>query len=136
MRVIKRQPLTQPRPPTAREAQTQPARRKVVRPQPVAEPQRAVQRPLEMPELPELSLPSPQFKLGIIEELPEFTSETLKKLEAKPVGIAATAPKVQEASEPILDYADTEALRKAILHYEILGRPLSVRDPSERITGP
>jgi hypothetical protein len=32
----------------------------------------------------------------------------------------------------IIDYADPDALKKAILHYEILGKPLSLRDSSER----
>jgi len=35
--------------------------------------------------------------------------------------------------EPLLDFDDPGKLRKAILHYEILGRPLALRDPSERI---
>lgn len=34
----------------------------------------------------------------------------------------------------LIDYADPDELRRAILHYEILGKPLSLRDPSERIT--
>jgi hypothetical protein len=34
-------------------------------------------------------------------------------------------------SELLIDYADPDELRKAILHYEILGKPLSLRDPSE-----
>ena len=31
----------------------------------------------------------------------------------------------------IIDYSDPEALRKAILHYEILGKPLALRDTSD-----
>ena len=38
-------------------------------------------------------------------------------------------------SELLTDYADPEELRRAILHYEILGKPLSLRDPSEHSTG-
>jgi hypothetical protein len=34
-------------------------------------------------------------------------------------------------SETLLDYADPEELRKAILHYEILGKPLSLRGQSD-----
>jgi hypothetical protein len=37
--------------------------------------------------------------------------------------------------ELLLDYADPEELRRAILHYEILGKPLSMRGPSEQIIG-
>ena len=32
----------------------------------------------------------------------------------------------------IIDYSDPDALKKAILHYEILGKPLAVRDESEQ----
>ena len=32
---------------------------------------------------------------------------------------------------PVIDYNDPDALRKAILHYEILGKPLACRDPFE-----
>jgi outer membrane murein-binding lipoprotein Lpp len=31
----------------------------------------------------------------------------------------------------ILDYSDPDALQKAILHYEILGKPLALREPSD-----
>jgi hypothetical protein len=34
----------------------------------------------------------------------------------------------------LIDYGDPDALKKAILHYEILGRPLALRDPLERTT--
>lgn len=37
--------------------------------------------------------------------------------------------------ELLLDYADPDELRRAILHYEILGQPLAVRDPSQRTAG-
>jgi hypothetical protein len=33
-------------------------------------------------------------------------------------------------------YSDPEQLRTAILHYEILGKPLSLRDPSSHLIGP
>ncbi len=33
------------------------------------------------------------------------------------------------------DYADSDQLRRAILHYEILGRPLSLRDPQDPAIG-
>jgi hypothetical protein len=44
---------------------------------------------------------------------------------------AAAAPEMletQHLSELLSDYADPEKLRRAILHYEILGPPLSLRD--------
>ena len=102
---------------------------------PLAQNQPSLQQPpLKMPDLPELSLESPQLK-SRIEDLPEFTSKTLQRLEAKPLGVPAKPVKVDEVSEPVLDYDDTDELRRAILHYEILGKPLSVRDPSEKTRG-
>ncbi len=35
----------------------------------------------------------------------------------------------------LIDYSDADALRRAILQYEILGKPLSLRDPFERMSG-
>jgi hypothetical protein len=35
----------------------------------------------------------------------------------------------------IIDYSDPDALRKAILHYEILGKPLALRKPAEQAAG-
>jgi hypothetical protein len=32
----------------------------------------------------------------------------------------------------IIDYNDPDVLKKAILHYEILGRPVSLRDPADQ----
>jgi len=93
---------------------------------------------LEVSEPPQ---PRPQLKpqLG---ELPALTAEmalavpeTVKKLEEKPTGITAETPQPKHLPELLLDYEDPEKLRRAILHYEILGKPLSLRDPSEHIIG-
>ena len=35
----------------------------------------------------------------------------------------------------IIDYTDPDAMKKAILHYEIIGKPLALRDPFQRIAG-
>ncbi len=37
--------------------------------------------------------------------------------------------------EPLLDVSDPEAIRRAILHYEIFGKPMSLRGPGEQIIG-
>jgi len=129
-----------PAPSTGYERQIQPVRRKVVRPEPVVrKPLTKKKEPtplpaIEMPEVSELPLLEPQVEHGI-EELPEFTTETLEKLEAKSLGFAAQKPVVEDVSRPVLDYTDADELTRAILHYEILGRPLSLRDPSQRIIG-
>jgi len=129
-----------PAPRTQYQPQVQSPQRKVMRPEPVIrKPLTKKKEPtplpaIEMPEVSELPLLGPQVEHGI-EELPEFTSETLEKLEAKSLGFAAQKPVVEDVSRPVLDYTDADELTRAILHYEILGRPLSLRDPSQRIIG-
>lgn len=83
---------------------------------------------------PELSLPSSKIQPDF-EELPEFTSEAVKGLGARRGGIPAEVPEAEHLPEILSDYAEPDELRRAILHYEILGRPLSLRDPSGRIIG-
>ena len=59
-----------------------------------------------------------------LKELPEFTSDALKKLKS-------TRPKVpteQPLAHYMLDFTEADSLKKAILYYEILGRPLSLRE--------
>jgi len=46
----------------------------------------------------------------------------------------AEAPAPAYAASTLIDYSDADALRSAILHYEILGKPLSLRDPFEQQT--
>lgn len=110
-----------------------------------AEAEQAVQfQSFESPEASELSPPVPQLQPDL-QELPEFTSKTIEKLRDKSVSISAKAlqapvpaqPQVQTEYLPkvLSDYADPEALRIAILHYEILGKPLALRGPSEHIIG-
>ena len=70
-----------------------------------------------------------------LEALPEYTSKTVKGLVSKGKGMADKVPESKYLSEVLLDYADPDELRMAILHYEILGRPLSLRDPSGQIIG-
>jgi len=141
-RPVGRTPKSQPRP-----QQVQPSRRKIVRPQaagrkPSIKTEQAIELPtLEALETPKVSLPGPQLQADL-EELPEFTVETVKKdirlssVEAmgdKRIGIAGETPQTKYLAEILLDYDDPEKLRRAILHYEILGKPLSLRSPSEHI---
>jgi hypothetical protein len=135
-------PKSQPRP-----QQVQPSRRKIVRPQSAgrklpAKAEEAIELPtLEALETPKVSLPISQLQVDL-EELPEFTVETVEKdirlssveaLGAKRIGIAGETPQARYLPEILSDYDDPEKLRRAILHYEILGKPLSLRDPSEHI---
>jgi len=51
-----------------------------------------------------------------------------------PVRAATTTTPADNASPPIIDYTDLDALKNAILQYEILGKPMALRDPFERTT--
>jgi hypothetical protein len=51
----------------------------------------------------------------------------IKRLVAKRPATAQTPP-TRQLSDLLTDYTDPEKLKKAILHYEILGPPLSLRD--------
>jgi hypothetical protein len=128
-------PKSQPRP------QAQPPRRKITRPERVGRklPAKKVEQVIELlafepPEVPKLSPPKPQVQPKL-EEFPEFTAETVKKLEAKPMGIPAEKPQLRYLSGILSDYDDPEKLRRAILHYEIIGKPLALRGPGEHIIG-
>ena len=46
------------------------------------------------------------------------------------VGADVVSPEIgyEIAASPVVDFADPEELRRAILHYEILGKPLSMRE--------
>ncbi len=132
-RPVGRVPKSQLRP-----QQVQPPRRKIIRPQavgrkPSIKTEQAIELPtLEALETPKVSLPGPQLQPKF-EELPEFTAEAVKKLGDKRVGIAGETPQTKYLAEILLDYDDPEKLRMAILHYEILGKPLSLRRSSEHI---
>jgi len=105
--------------------EVQPQRRKITRPQPVAK--------KFVAEKPDIGLLS--FELPEPAKLTEFTSGAVKKLAAKHIGISEETPQGKYLSEILSDYADAGRLRSAILHYEILGKPLSLREPSEHIIG-
>jgi hypothetical protein len=138
---LQKQPLQQlrrpagPSPSRQYRPQIQPPRRKVMRPQPVVQkPAAKLEQEIEfetIEPLEALKLPP----LAALEEYKEFIGEPLKKLEDLHVGVSPEIAEPEAAIEPLLDYADTDELKRAILHYEILGRPLSLRGPSEHIIG-
>ncbi len=128
----------------------QPAHRQIARPQPAvrkyaAEAKQAGRvQPTTPPAKYKLSIPAPQVQPDFeelqeietsLEALPEYTSKTVKGLVSKGKGMAYKVPKSKYLSEVLADFTDPEDLRMAILHYEILGRPLSLRDPSGQIIG-
>jgi hypothetical protein len=119
--------------------QAQKPRRKVVHPKPTVRKvainhERAGIHTIEPTE--ETKLPRAVAQVEPkLEKLPEFTSKTVKAVADKRTAAAARGPQAGYLSEIMLDYSDPDDLKRAILHYEILGRPLSLRDPSGRIIG-
>ncbi len=101
----------------------QPARQKIARPQPAVRKYAA--------EAKQAGRVQPTTRLAE----PEFTGKTVEGLAGKRMDMAAEVPESKYLSEVLMDYADPDELRMAILHYEILGRPLSLRDPSGQIIG-
>jgi len=70
-----------------------------------------------------------------IQSLPKFTGKSVKGLAGKGKRIAYKTSDSKYLSDILIDYADPEDLRRAILHYEILGRPLALRESHGRIIG-
>jgi len=105
----------------------QPARQKIARPQPAVRKYAA--------EAKQAGRVQPRTMQPDFEELPESTTKTAEGLVGKRKGMAAEVPESKYLSEVLADFTDPEDLRMAILHYEILGRPLSLRDPSGQIIG-
>ena len=123
-----------------RQLQAQQPQRKLARPQPAAQKvaaktERAAQIPtLEPMEKAKLARPIPQVQPEF-QELPDFTSKTVQKLKDKRIDVPAEIPQAKHLAEIVLDYSDPDELKRAILHYEILGRPLSLRGPSGQFIG-
>ena len=62
--------------------------------------------------------------------LPELTGALVINLGGQGARTPAELRQAEDLAEILLDYADPEELRRAIVHYEILGRPLSLRESS------
>jgi hypothetical protein len=108
-----------------------PPRRKIVRPQPAVRKTAAI-----MDEAIELGTLEPSEVMKLPSSVPlaetkELVGKPLRKLADRDAGPAAEIAGGKYLPEIISDYADPDELRMAILHYEILGKPLSLRDRSE-----
>jgi hypothetical protein len=112
--------------------QTQQPQRKLSRPQPTAQ-KVAVKREPDVPA-PALE-PGTQKVQPEFQELPEFTDKAVRELKDKRIGVPVQKPQAQYLSKILLDYSEPDELKRAILHYEILGRPLSLRGPAGHIIG-
>lgn len=108
--------------------------------------QRRTQRPTRPIRRPQPAAPKAPLVSEQVIPLPEpeplelatLPSAVLLEESTEAVG-ARGAPAQEEAAYLagiLADYEDPEQLRTAILHYEILGKPLSLRDPSAHIIGP
>lgn len=86
-------------------------------------------KPIPKPK-PPLQEPQLLTEKPKIEE-PFSVTSSLKELPDKQVSEPDESPGSEFLSELLMDYTDPDELRRAILHYEILGKPLSLRDPSE-----
>ncbi len=68
-----------------------------------------------------------------IREHPELKSEPIDILKNKYPDIQSERAAPVVYTDSLLNYTDPDELKRAILHYEILGRPLSMRGPDEHI---
>jgi len=103
----------------------QSARPRPAAPAPAAQYQR-------LPE-PKLAALTSRLKPGL-QEIPEPISKPIEELQDyRPSPAEKPGPEFSPAFLPAYD--DPEQLRRAILHYEILGKPLSLRSPGEHIIG-
>ncbi|MHC4507813.1 MAG: hypothetical protein ACYTAO_02500 [Planctomycetota bacterium] len=84
-------------------------------------PERPAQRPESPPESPDVLQPS---------EIPSTTRNAVKLSPSEETLPSAYLPDL------LSDYTDPDQLRRAILHYEILGKPLALREPPDSLIGP
>ncbi len=88
----------------------------------------------EAPPVPQHVLPKPETEPAT-RESPVFAAKIPVTRGDQPApGPLETLPE-EYLAEILSDYADSDLTRRAILHYEILGRPLSLRDPQDPATG-
>lgn len=144
---VERAPLRQPvkkTPPPAtvkKPSYPQIPGRQVARPRPVmrrpvprkpAVPPKAVKPPAMAEALPAVTSVQSEF-----EGLRELPKKTVGQLDVGRLGLAAEK-KGKEAvilEEPLLALDDPDALRRAIVYYEIIGKPVSMRRPGEHLIG-
>lgn len=66
------------------------------------------------------------------EGLLPMMAESPQPLESDQTQLATPDESAGFEPEAVIDYADPDALKKAILHYEILGRPMALRDTTDQ----
>jgi hypothetical protein len=118
--MVYERPATQPPAPPAPPAPRPTRRRRI--PQPV---EATVRAPAPEPALTRARIKSDSSAKPTITGLPSAVLEPSAPDTAR---IKAPQTPADLEAPPVLDYGDPDALRKAILHYEILGKPLAFRD--------
>jgi hypothetical protein len=113
-------PLVRAEPAVARQSakpKVQPTSRRVARHQPAVR-----KTPIEVSKM--------ATKIEKVPELAVAMPQVQPKLGKVTAGVAAPAeiPQEKYLSGILSDYEDPEKLRRAILHYEILGKPVSLRE--------
>lgn len=87
--------------------------------------------PLEKPKQ-----PSPAERLAAdLERRPEIPDKPIEGPQVAYLSAAIQKVEYEPALDFLFDYEDPDELRRAILHYEILGKPLSLRRSGEHIMG-
>ena len=134
-----RKPVRKVRPPTTvREASSsRPTKTVQSRPQPRPRPaippmevDTATRPQIAEPTKKTVSYPPKPQAESVLQNLPEFASKPLVELDHMRLGKPQKITEEEELPELVLDFADPDELSKAILHYEILGPPVSLRNPS------
>jgi hypothetical protein len=150
----KRQPRYKPLEPTVQPRQAKPKRTPAPRPgvsRITPRPARQVRRPSETamhrqrrhiavraPEVQKVP-PKKVFKppsAKVEEAIPSpVVSSEIGRTESVGIDVPYKQKEKELLSEemPVLDFSDLDTLRKAIIHYEILGKPLSLREPKQQI---
>lgn len=117
--------------PSARETATRstPSPGRVARQRETQPPVAAAGRPTTTPRLEPARQATPE---PMMEDLSSIMAEPPEPL--NPDEIQLKAHRASGGFEPdaVIDYSDPDALKKAVLLYEILGKPLAVRDESEQ----
>ncbi len=95
------------------------------------EAQRAVTAARQYTTIPKVELARREGSEAMSAGLPLVMAEPTEPLE--PDRVQLTTQREHGGYEPtaVIDYSDPEALKKAILHYEIFGKPLALRDASD-----
>jgi hypothetical protein len=71
------------------------------------------------------------YQQPAIKQEQQAAKESSRPLESNDAPSEATTPSLGFQPSAIIDYDDPDALKKAVLHYEILGRPLALREPHD-----